>query len=78
MKGPWANDRRSPLPRQTGHGDFPHPAFARVVSSRRRSQSNQSEMVQVSIQADALSGMPNGRILPLAFGIDTRRTAWAR
>ena len=30
VKGPQANDRRSPLPPQTGHGDFPHPAFARV------------------------------------------------
>lgn len=41
MKGPRANDRRSPLPRQTGHGDFPHPAFARVGSSRTHSQRDQ-------------------------------------
>ena len=38
MTGAMANDRRSPLPLQTGHGDFPHPAFARVVSSRKHSQ----------------------------------------
>ena len=29
MRGPKTNDRRSPLPRRTGHGDFPHPALAK-------------------------------------------------
>ncbi len=58
MRGPKANDRRSPLPRRTGHGDFPHPAFAQVVSSRKHSQGNQSQMVQVRIQADTHTGSP--------------------
>ena len=38
MKGPKTNDRCFPLPRRTGHGDFPPPALARVVSSRKHSQ----------------------------------------
>jgi len=58
MKGPEANDRCSPLPRRTGHGDFPHPALARAVSSRTHSQLDQSQMVQVSIQADTLPTTP--------------------
>lgn len=58
MKGLATNDRHSPLPHRTGHGDFPHPALARNVSSRRHSQWNQSQMSQVSIQADALSNTP--------------------
>ena len=58
MKGPKTNDRRSPLPRQTGHGDFPHPAFARVDYSKTPSQRHKPQMAQVSIQADALTGSP--------------------
>ena len=58
MKDPKANDRRFPLPRQTGHGDFPHPAFARAGSSRRHSQRDQPQMVQVSIPTDARTGTP--------------------
>mgnify|MGYP000982337091 CR=1 FL=1 len=58
MKGLATNDRRSPPPRRTGHGDFPHPALARDVSSRRHSQRDQSQMTHVSIQADALSNTP--------------------
>ena len=53
MRGPKANDRRSPLPRQTGRGDFPHPAFARVVFSRKHSQRHQAQVLQVSRDADA-------------------------
>ena len=30
LKGPKANDHRSPLPRRTGRADFPHPALAGV------------------------------------------------
>ena len=59
MKGLATNDRRSPLPRRTGHGDFPHPALARNVSSRRHSQRDQSQMIQVSIQTDAVSKTPD-------------------
>ena len=48
----------APLPRQTGHGDFPHPAFAHVVSSRKHSQTHQSQMVQMRIETDALASTP--------------------
>src|ERR1019366_4007028 len=48
----------TPLPRRTGHGDFPHPALARVVYSRERSQRHQSQVVQVSVEANALSRAP--------------------
>ena len=58
MKGPETNDRCSPLPRRTGHGDFPHPALAGVVFSRMHSQRDQSQMVQVSKPTDALTGTP--------------------
>src|SRR5215468_4418323 len=58
MRGPKTNDRRFPLPRRTGHGDFPHPALARVVYSRKRSQRNQSEVFQVGVKASALAGPP--------------------
>src|SRR5437867_1474893 len=58
MKAPKANDRRSPLPRRTGHGDFPHPALANVVFSREHSQRYQSQMVQMRIQADPLASTP--------------------
>src|SRR5216110_2627331 len=53
MKGPRTNDRRFPLPRRTGHGDFPHPALARVVYSRTHSQRHEAHVFQVSIQANA-------------------------
>ena len=55
MKGPKTNDRRFPLPRRTGHGDFPHPALARVVYCRERSQRHKAQVFQMSIQADALA-----------------------
>src|SRR3974377_2427521 len=58
MKGPEANDRRFPLPRRTGHGDFPHPALARVVSSRKRSQRNQAHVLQMSVEAHTLARPP--------------------
>ena len=58
MKGPETNDRRSPLPRQTGHGDFPHPAFASLGFSSKHSQRHQSQMSQMRIQADARAGTP--------------------
>ena len=38
MRGTKAQDRRFPLPRRTGHADFPHPALAKVVSARKHSQ----------------------------------------
>jgi len=59
MTGPKANDRRSPLPRRTGHGDFPHPALARVGSSRKHSQRHEAQVFQVSIHADALPRPPS-------------------
>jgi hypothetical protein len=58
MKGPKTNDRRSPLPRRTGHGDFPHPALAKVVYSTRRSQCHQAQVFQVSIKANTLPRTP--------------------
>jgi hypothetical protein len=58
MKGAMTNDRRFPLPRRTGHGDFPHPALARLVYSKKRSQRNQSQVFQVSVEANALSDAP--------------------
>src|SRR3989442_1605195 len=42
----------SPLPRRTGHGDFPHPALAKVVSSRKHSQGHQAQVFQVSVKAN--------------------------
>ena len=58
MKGPKANDRRFPLPRRIGHGDFPHPALARVVYSRKHSQRHQAHVLQMSIKANALPRPP--------------------
>src|SRR5258708_3442291 len=72
MKGPKANDRRSPLPRRTGHGDFPHPALARVVSSRKHSQTQQSQMVQMSIDTDALTGAPTSLAATLQMSPQAR------
>ena len=48
----------TPLPRRTGHGDFPHPALARVVYSREHSQRDQTQVFQVSIKADSWPGTP--------------------
>src|SRR6267378_2784739 len=64
MKGPRANDRRFPLPRRTGHGDFPHPALARVGSSRKHSQRLEAQMFQVSIQTDAVPFSPTPLATP--------------
>ena len=64
MKGPQANDRRFPLPRRTGHGDFPHPALARVVYARERSQRHKAQVFQMSIQADALAHTPTALTAP--------------
>src|SRR6266567_504577 len=58
MKGPKTNDRRFPLPRRTGHGDFPHPALARVVYPRKHSQRHQAHVLQMSIKANALPRPP--------------------
>lgn len=58
MRGIKANDRRSPLPRRTGHGDFPPPALAKADSARMHSQRLQSQVVQMCRQADALAGAP--------------------
>ncbi len=58
MKGPQTNDRDSPLPRRTGHADFPHPALAKVVSARKHSQTDQSQVRQVSIEADPFANAP--------------------
>src|ERR1039458_6546950 len=54
----------TPLPRRTGHGDFPHPALARVVYSRERSQRHQSQVVQVSVEANAWSSPPAALAAP--------------
>jgi len=58
MKGPKTNDRRFPLPRRTGHGDFPHPALAKVVSAREHSQRLEAQVFQMSIQTEALPFAP--------------------
>src|SRR2546426_7400494 len=58
MKGPKTNDRRFPLPRRTGHGDFPHPALARVVYSRKHSQRHKAHVLQMSIKANTLPCPP--------------------
>src|ERR1043166_2475855 len=63
MKGPEANDRRFPLPRRTGHGDFPHPALARVVSSRKHSQRHHAHVLQMSIKANTLPHPPLPRVV---------------
>ena len=67
MKGPQTNDRRSSLPRRTGHGDFPHPALASIGFSSKHSQRNQSQIIQV---ADGATGgvfqrlaLPDYRVL---------------
>ena len=39
---------RSPLPRQTGRADFPHPAFARACCTQH-SQVKQSQLLEVPI-----------------------------
>src|SRR6266498_1920092 len=64
MTGAKTNDRRFPLPRRTGHGDFPHPALARVVSSRKHSQRLEAQVFQVSIQTDALPFSPTPLATP--------------
>ncbi len=58
MKGAQTNDRRSPLPRRTGHEDFPHPALARVSYARKRSQRNQAEVLQVSVEGNTQTRPP--------------------
>src|SRR5919197_260674 len=58
MRGTKANDRRFPLPRRTGHADFPHPALAKVVSARKHSQRYQAQVCQVSIDADPFALPP--------------------
>ena len=64
MKGPEANDRRFPLPRRTGHGDFPHPALARVVAAREHSQRLEAQVLQVSIEANPLPRPPASLAAP--------------
>ena len=58
MRGPRTNDRDSPLPLQTGHGDFPHPAFVGNDSSGSRLQQLQSERLQVFMVADPFRAAP--------------------
>jgi hypothetical protein len=58
VKDNRVNDRRSPLPRRTGRADFPHPALARIVSSRKHSQRHQAQVFQVSVQANSLPCAP--------------------
>src|ERR1044072_8048205 len=58
MRGTKANDRRFPLPRRTGHADFPHPALAKVVSARKHSQRYVAHVCQVSIDTDAFTHPP--------------------
>src|SRR6266496_4148511 len=71
MKGPKTNDRRFPLPHRTGHADFPHPALARVVCSRKCSQCFEAQVLQVSVQADALSSAPTALAAPLQMAPQT-------
>ena len=58
MKDISVNDRHFPLPRRTGHGGFPHPALARVGSARKHSQRYQAQVLQMSIEANALPRPP--------------------
>ena len=58
MRGTKAKDRRFPLPRRTGHADFPHPALAKVVSARKQSQRYVAHVCQVSIDTDAFTHPP--------------------
>src|SRR2546428_10471863 len=52
MKGTKSNDRRFPLPRRTGHADFPHPALAKAVPSREHAQRLEAQVFQVSIKTN--------------------------
>src|SRR6266516_223788 len=58
MRGTKAKDRRLPLPRRTGHADFPHPALAKVVSARKHSQRYQAHVGQVSMDTDTFTHPP--------------------
>src|ERR1043165_4975286 len=58
MRGTKANDRRFPLPRPTGHADFPHPALAKAVSARKHSERYVAHVCQVSIDTDAFTHPP--------------------
>ena len=58
MKGTQANDRRFPLPRRTGHEDFPHPALARVVFSGKHSQRDEAQMLEMSREGDTFASAP--------------------
>ena len=60
----WSVPAGAPLPRRTGHEDFPHPALAWVVSSRKHSQAYQSQMVQMRIQANSPAGPPTPLTAP--------------
>src|SRR6266478_7687688 len=71
MRGPKTNDRGFPLPRRTGHAEFPHPALARVVFSRKRSQCFEAQVLQVSIQTNALSLAPTALTAPLKMAPQT-------
>ena len=68
MKGPRTNDRVSPLPRQTGHEDFPHPAFVGIGSSESFSEQLQSERLQVFMDADPFGRAP--RALTASFQME--------
>src|SRR6266704_1741530 len=64
MRGPKANDRRFPLPRRTGHADFPHPALARVVFSRKHgARVIRVEHRQISATRNAGARQASGDIL---------------
>ena len=58
MRGTKAKDRRFPLPRRTGHADFPHPALAKAVSARKHSQRYQAQVCQVSMDTDPFTHPP--------------------
>src|SRR3974390_146784 len=55
----------SPLPRRTGRAGFPHPALARVVSYRKHSQRFKPQVLQVSIESDALPRTPAALTAPV-------------
>jgi hypothetical protein len=56
MKGQVTNDGRAFLPRRTGRANNPHPALARIVSSRKHLQPHQFQMAQVRIQPLGIDG----------------------
>jgi len=63
MRDQKVNDRNRPSPHQTGHADFPHPAFAGRLSAKH-SQIGEAEVVEVRIDRGARWGAPTALAAP--------------